>query len=109
MPLRGKGAADLPATVRVVAESSCSGADIIGFWAALGFQRRYSMVKEGFCVSCYLDDHFVHVAGAFNTLPVACTLVSFSVQDLYKVNSSRWHKHTSTLILNFHLLYLHLG
>lgn len=64
MPLRGKGLADLPATVRVVTDSSCVGADVLGFWTALGFQRRYSMIKQGFCIDCHLDGQDVHVTGA---------------------------------------------
>lgn len=61
MPLRGKGLADLPATVRAVNESSCVGADVLGFWTALGFQQRFSMIKQGFCVDCHLDGQDVHV------------------------------------------------
>lgn len=64
MPLRGKGAADLPATVRAVAESSCDSNDVVGFWKALGFQRRYSMVKQGFSVCCHVDGQDVNVTGA---------------------------------------------
>lgn len=79
MPLRGKGAADLPATVRAVTESGCSGADVIGFWTALGFLRRYSMVKQGFSVTCHLDDLFVQVTGAGCNQPfLACSFTCSS-------------------------------
>ena len=73
MPLRGKGLADLPATVRAVTESSCLGTDVLGFWTALGFQRQYSMIKQGFCVDCHIDNQDVHVTGT-GAFPALCAM-----------------------------------
>jgi hypothetical protein len=61
--MRGKGAAELPAAVRAVAESTCRSSDTLGFWTALGFQRQYSMVKEGSSVQCHIDGRPISVTG----------------------------------------------
>lgn len=47
LPLRGKGAADLPATVRAVTLAQCSGKDVLAFWQAMGFQLGHEMLQEG--------------------------------------------------------------
>jgi hypothetical protein len=46
-PLRGKTAADLPASVRAVTEAQCSGGDVLAFWKAMGFQHDHEMLQEG--------------------------------------------------------------
>jgi Med18 protein len=46
-PLRGKAAADLPASVRAVTDSKCSGEDVLAFWQAMGFQLDHEMLQEG--------------------------------------------------------------
>lgn len=62
MPVRSKQANQLPAVVRAISRSSCRGPDVPAFWAALGFQRQYSMVKAGHAFCCFLDGHEVDVS-----------------------------------------------
>jgi hypothetical protein len=76
MAMRGKGAAELAATVRAVSESTCHSGDALGFWTALGFHRQYGMIREGFCVLCYIEGHNINVSGAFSTWMQACVLES---------------------------------
>ncbi|KAK9837449.1 hypothetical protein WJX81_003604 [Elliptochloris bilobata] len=45
--LRGKGVAELPASVRAVAEASCAGHAPLAFWGALGFVERFGFAREG--------------------------------------------------------------
>jgi hypothetical protein len=40
--------AKLPATVRTVTESCCSGPDVLGFWKGLGYVVRREMTKAGY-------------------------------------------------------------
>lgn len=40
--------AKLPATVRTVTESCCSGPDVLGFWKGLGYVVRREMSKSGY-------------------------------------------------------------
>lgn len=40
--------AKMPATVRTVVDSCCSGPDVLGFWKGLGFVLRRENIKRGF-------------------------------------------------------------
>lgn len=65
LPFRGKGMAEAPATVRAVAQSACAGADVPGFWAALGFARSYSLIKTGHCFgACWVEEQRLRVSVA---------------------------------------------
>lgn len=46
-PQRGKGIADLPATVRSVRISAASGRQVLPFWRSLGFRPAFELLKEG--------------------------------------------------------------
>ena len=46
-PQRGKGIADLPATVRSVRISAASGRQVLSFWRSLGFQPTFELLREG--------------------------------------------------------------
>jgi hypothetical protein len=58
LPLRGKGAADLPAAVRAITVVQCSGQNVLAFWESLGFRLDYEMVQEG---HCYVLNHAVRL------------------------------------------------
>jgi hypothetical protein len=45
--LRGKQHAALPATVRHVTRTQCTGEDVPAFWRALGFTPRYQLLRRG--------------------------------------------------------------
>lgn len=47
LPLRGKGAADLPAAVRAVNTAECSGEDVLAFWQAMGYRLDHELMQEG--------------------------------------------------------------
>ncbi len=47
LPLRGRGAADLPATVRSVTVAECSGQDLQAFWEGFGFKVVHELVQQG--------------------------------------------------------------
>lgn len=58
LPLRGKGAADLPAAMRAVTTVQCSGQNVLAFWESLGFSMDHEMVQEG---HCYVLNHAVQL------------------------------------------------
>lgn len=60
--LRGKQHAALPATVRHVTRTQCSGGDVPAFWQALGFAPRYQLLRRGHRVSVQLEGHEVEVS-----------------------------------------------
>lgn len=46
-PQRGKGIAELAATVRSVTVSACTGRQVLLFWRGLGFEPDFELLREG--------------------------------------------------------------
>ena len=61
IPLQGRAAADLPATVRSVVRTQCQGPDVPGFWRALGFTVAYQLGKQGKLFQVEHADHLLQV------------------------------------------------
>ena len=47
LPLRGKQAARLKATVRSVTSAPCSGLGVPSFWKEMGLEHQYQLVRVG--------------------------------------------------------------
>lgn len=45
--MRGRGVAELAATVRATTVVQCSGTDVAAFWQAMGFALTHEMVQDG--------------------------------------------------------------
>eukprot|EP00884_Botryococcus_braunii_P003476 jgi/Botrbrau1/13129/Bobra.0187s0084.1 len=61
LPVRGKGLAELPASVRSVVEVGFSGGDVRLFWGGLGFFLNHELVKKGFSWSVPWGSHTLQV------------------------------------------------
>ena len=61
--MRGKGVANLPATIRTVTQSIMEG-DAMGFWQAAGLVPAYGLVKTGSRFSIDVNGHNVEVIQA---------------------------------------------
>jgi hypothetical protein len=64
VPLQGRAAVDLPASVRSVVRTQCSGPDVLAFWRALGFALQHQMIKQGVEFEVEHAGHVVQVGGA---------------------------------------------
>lgn len=53
LPLRGKQAVGLEASVRSVATSSCQGPEVPAFWTALGMEIEYTVERRGCAVTLH--------------------------------------------------------
>ncbi|KAI3433529.1 hypothetical protein D9Q98_003339 [Chlorella vulgaris] len=60
--LRGKQHAALPATVRHVTRTQCTGEDVPAFWQALGFAPHFQLVRRGHCFLVPLEGQEVQVS-----------------------------------------------